>query len=202
MSQNQAAIDPETGDIIREGDGRRPDRHGLRDEDDDEAEARAEFIHRFIMHRDFGPLLEVMDKEPDVRLAVIRKADGSRDIRVSIGARRRSQVCFNLMVAMSQSSAEDGDSNAFASADFLAHLPEFDSLRWAIDRTSRDIESLCIAWDSLGPGRASDREELKQRIIGLHDKRQRLRQARARWNQDRLRQWLGDAALEQCGAGA
>lgn len=200
--ENQTVLDEEIPDEPASFDNRlvilkRPDKYGLYEEDEDEREARAEYIHKQALHRFYGPFLDTLDKEADVKLRVIRNKDGTRDIRVKIGARKRRQTSFNLRVMMSQGSAEEGDSNAFCSRDFLDSLDEFDKLAWAIGQTKRKLDWLCIDWDVLTRMPADRRELLKKRILALHDKIVGMSNARARREAARRDRFLSGQSDER-----
>lgn len=170
----------------------KPDRWGLRDEDSDEAEARAEFIHNYIQHDRYGVVLGIGDEEFVPILTVIRKRDKTRDIRVRLDSRQKKQG-FSKFWLSSGKSVEDGDSDAFASNDFLESLPEFNKTRYATDKTKKELKKLCVEYTSECLP-VESRENLKRKILVVYDRWCSLREA-----SQRRQQVKAEKSLEEFG---
>jgi len=183
--ENEAILDTEAQDEQASENNRlvilKPlGKHWIEEEDPDEAEARAEFIYNNALHDFYGPLIHVLDKEPDVRLRVVRNKDGTRNISVTVGSRTKRQANLSLHVLKSQGSASEGDSNPFDTHDFLDKLAEPDRLGWAIKKTWEELQDKCLDWDCLRSMTPERRHNLKRCILRLHDKLDQMKQARAR----------------------
>ncbi len=183
--ENEAVLDTEAQDGPASENNRlvilKPlGRHWLEEEDPDEAEARSEFIHNNMLYDFYGPLVHLLDKEADVKLRIIHNNNGTRNISVTVGSRTKRQANMSLHVLKSQGSASEGDSNPFATSDFLDKLSEFDKLGWAIKKTWERLQDKCLDWDCLRSITPERRHELKRCILRLHDKLKQMKQARAR----------------------
>lgn len=137
-------------------------------EDMDEIQARSEFIHNWIQNDNYGPLLEIWDKEAVVKLTVLTVRD-RREIRVSVGARKRRQTSFNLQLLISQGDLPESCSNPFASVDFLTALGRDVKAGTSTHWLKWRLECLCLLHDSISSPVSADRETLKSRILSLFD---------------------------------
>lgn len=139
--------------------------------DEDEKQARAEFIHEWILQDMFGPLLEIWGREPQVRLQVFSSpGSGTRRISVAVGARARRQAVFNLQRLISQGDLPESCSNPFATADFLATVPGPDRIGARIRSTMRDLQEACLRYDTLATRYPDFEAGLREQILVLYDK--------------------------------
>lgn len=150
------------------------------DMDDDKYQAYGEFIASFIEASEFTPLIGINEREYVLKLIIKKDSQGNREIEVKeTGFKNKAtHASWYPKPDWEEVNGVVVDVSAFNTNDFQKNAPVFDMVRYMLEKKQQHLKDLLLEFSTIQNMPRATYENLKRRILGLHDEIRELRERR------------------------
>jgi hypothetical protein len=150
------------------------------DMDDDEYQAYGEFIASCIEASEFAPLIGINEKEYVLKLIIKKDSQGNREIEVKeVGFKNKARhASWYPKPDMEEVNGVVVDVSAFNTHDFQKNAPVFDMGRYKMEKMQQHLKDLLLEFSTIANMSRATYDNLKRRILGVHDEIKELRERR------------------------